>query len=135
MPVDLPIPMAHARTGKTTPVTGKTAAGNRATEGYPKEPPAGARVTPRQAPERGKAPVPPPPPKNGRVETVWMLPTLKTDLTSVPFLPYPISVKHDHDVLQRLCPDAVDQRHFGGIWQLTALHPSHKLHLPRCEIL
>lgn len=37
MPVDLPIPMAHARTGKTTPVEGKRAAGNRATEGYPKE--------------------------------------------------------------------------------------------------
>lgn len=68
MPVDLPIPMAHARIQKLTPVTGKTAAGNRAIEGYPKEPPAGARVTPRQAPERGKAPVPASPAKKRAYE-------------------------------------------------------------------
>lgn len=68
MPKDLPTLMAHAIAGKPTPVTGKTAAGNHADREYPKEPPAGARVTPRQAPERGKAPVPASPAKKRAYE-------------------------------------------------------------------
>lgn len=68
MPKNLPMLMTHARTGKSTPVEGKRAAGKPADRGYPKEPPAGARVTPRQAPERGKAPVPASPAKKRAYE-------------------------------------------------------------------
>lgn len=96
MPVDLPIPMAHARIQKLTPVTGKTAAGNHADREYPKEPPAGARVTPRQAPERGKAPVLPPPPKNARMRTVRMLPKTQTRPNLITFFTDTVRVEHDH---------------------------------------
>lgn len=96
MPIDLPMLMTHSRTGKSTPVEGKRAAESHATEEYPKEPPAGARVTPRHAPERKKAPVTPPPPKNARMRTVRMLPTLETDLNLITLLPYAVGIEYDH---------------------------------------